>query len=169
MSISYSGYVVQGSDDYDTNSSTNTTLEASMYYPLFDPAISIAEAYVNTDVSGHTILSGTLHFYSNSFSSNKETTHAGKCYIIYGASEFEILSFSVSSYAAGWKSVDIPSNYIQYLNNEDKTRFRWEVDSVDPGDNRYWYIRAYEYAGDYSAWIELTYETGRKQRIFYFG
>lgn len=152
------------------NTAASTTLTNS-YDHSIDP-LEYKYSFFKFDTSdipdGATVTACEFHFYGHSYTASKGITFLYNTAITnnWVNEENFVTADSNRTYSgAGWKTVPLASDALQYVN---KTGFTWIRLSVpDPGVGKYRTMasRAIEYAGDYDAHLVVTYSTYSGQVI----
>ena len=161
----YDYQIAAGSDDWHVHSTQGTiddaTTLSATYNAIFNPAVtSFAYGDISTGSlpDAADILEAEIYFYIDSYSTAappKSTQPTKEFYIkIYNGVWSTI--HTGTFLAAGWYSYELTSGQLDYINKTGDTNILIGVNDPGVGYNRDMAIRAYEYAGDYSMYLDIT-------------
>jgi hypothetical protein len=148
---------VTGASDY-----TSTTVKATDDNSITPNTIFYSFFKFNTSglVDNVTINELRFNFYGDSYTQSKSTTQ------LYGLDItnywFDELNFancnsSLVFGSAGWKNIGMASSCLQYVNKTGYTYIRISIPDAGAGKYRLMQSRAREYAGDYDAYLNISW------------
>ncbi|MDD5749163.1 MAG: hypothetical protein PHO91_00045 [Patescibacteria group bacterium] len=162
----YDYQIAAGSDDWYVHTTQGTVDDATTllatYNAVFEPAVtSFSYADINTSALSDdaVILEADLYLYLHDYTTGAppKTAQPTKTFYIqvFSGSQWHIIH-NGTFLSAGWYFYKLTSGQLAYINKTGKTRFLIGVEDPGAGYSRELSIRSYEYAGDYSMYLNIT-------------